>query len=65
MAAWAAAPPYGTRISNLAALLNASTVHDDAGAIDSLTGGLGLDWFLTSTGDVITDKTAAETKTVV
>src|SRR5262249_55732115 len=35
--------------------LNATTVSNDGGATDTLTGGAGLDWFLTSVGDGITD----------
>lgn len=63
MAAWAANLPYATRITNLGTLLSASTVHDDNGAVDSLTGGLGLDWFLTSVGDVVKDKNNGGTET--
>jgi Ca2+-binding RTX toxin-like protein len=65
MAAWANPSPYLTRITSLASLLSASTVHDDSGASDSLTGGLGLDWFLASTSDVLADRGATETNTVV
>lgn len=66
-AAWAANLPYPTRIANLASLLSTSTVHDDSGAIDSLFGGDGLDWFLTSAGDKITDKNTdgTEKQTVI
>jgi len=47
--------------------LNATTVQDDGGAVDVLVGGLGLAWFLTSTGDKVNDfnKGGAETRTVV
>lgn len=64
MAAWAnRVLPYATRISNLASLLSASTVHDDSGDVDSLSGGLGLDWFLISTGDEISDQDNGGTET--
>jgi Ca2+-binding RTX toxin-like protein len=44
MAEWTGANPFATRLANLAASLNGTTVFDDA-ATDALTGGLGLDWF--------------------
>lgn len=67
MAEWAKALPYATRITDLATLFNANSVHDDGGAVDALTGGTGFDWFLTSVGDIVTDKDhgGAETVTVV
>jgi Ca2+-binding RTX toxin-like protein len=50
---------YATRVSHLLSggglndpyLLNASTVSDDAGAIDQLFGEGDTDWFLVSLGD--------------
>lgn len=67
MVEWAKALPYATRISNLATLLSVASVHDDAGAVDSLLGGLGLDWFLLSSGDAVTGTNTggAETTTTV
>jgi hypothetical protein len=56
--------PYLQRIADLRndgganggyKLLWGTTVHDDAGATDSLTGGAGLDWFFQFPGDTITD----------
>jgi hypothetical protein len=37
------------------------TVVDDAGALDTLTGALGLDWFFQFAGDTITDRAPGET----
>ncbi len=64
---------YATRVAhifgslsggyNASFKLNASTVQDD-GAADSLTGGTGTDWFITSSGDS-TDAVAPETVTVI
>jgi Ca2+-binding RTX toxin-like protein len=63
---WASANSYATRINNLrlGAGLSAGnylqaagagrTVFDD-GTADNQTGGAGLDWFFTGTGDAITD----------
>lgn len=49
MAASARTLPYAMRMTNIESLgnpLNDSTVHDDTGAVDVLSGGLGHDWFL-------------------
>lgn len=50
---------------NTAFHLNSTTVQDDGGAADTLTGGAGQDWFLTSTGDSVTDLDASETQTII
>src|SRR5262249_62029146 len=72
---WASANSYAIRIKNiqtggglcggisLRVTEPGRTVSDD-GAPDTLTGGLGLDWFFQGTGDVITDLDNGETKTV-
>jgi Ca2+-binding RTX toxin-like protein len=44
--------------------LNSTTVSNDL-AVDNLTGGKNVDWFLTSAGDVVTDPTGTEINTVV
>ncbi|HKB03813.1 MAG TPA: hypothetical protein VKD90_16435, partial [Gemmataceae bacterium] len=49
---------------NGATALTVATVHDDAGAADSLTGEAGFDWFITFAGDT-TDAKAAETVTAL
>lgn len=67
MTTWAAPlPSYSTRVGSLLATVS-SISHNDAGAIDTLTGGIGLDWFVTSIGDVVTDKNngGTETRTIV
>jgi Ca2+-binding RTX toxin-like protein len=56
---------YATRIAHLngtlgggrngSRVLNATTVFDDGGAVDTLTGDAGLDWFIIFTGDIVTD----------
>jgi hypothetical protein len=59
MAEWVSANDYATRVSNiqlglgltLGNKLDATTVSDDAGAIDLLFGEGMTDWFLVSTGD--------------
>jgi Ca2+-binding RTX toxin-like protein len=73
---WASAKPYAIRINNLqtggglsggnslrAAKGPSQTVFDD-GFPDTLTGGLGLDWFFLGTGEVITDQNNGGTETV-
>jgi Ca2+-binding RTX toxin-like protein len=69
MAEWTSAATYAARIAFLNApggLLTTSTVFNDQGS-DTLTGGLGLDWFLLSAGDTITDfnNGGSETKTLI
>lgn len=69
---WKRSSAYATRIQHLtrqlsggkngAIVLTGSTVFDDAGAVDVLTGGDGTDWFITFPAD-ITDVTAGETVT--
>ena len=46
LAVWASSNTYSTRVNNLRAalLVNGATVFDD-GVADTLTGGLGMDWF--------------------
>ncbi|MCI0462894.1 MAG: right-handed parallel beta-helix repeat-containing protein [Gemmataceae bacterium] len=50
-------------------VLNSSTVQNDATATvpaqDQLTGGKGLDWFLYSLGDSVTDKESGETTLLI
>ena len=49
MEQWTAAGPgYNARVTALAPLLNATTVHDDTSA-DQLTGGSASDWFFANT----------------
>jgi hypothetical protein len=43
--------------------LNATSVQDDIGAADTLLGGSGLDWFLTSVGDIVSDKNSGGVET--
>jgi len=50
---------------NGAARINSTTLGQDSGAVDSLTGGLGRDWFVVSGEDVLTDQAANETKTLL
>lgn len=62
LAEWTSPGAYTTRVRHLQGTpagggngnyrLTAATVSDDAGAADDLTGGLGLDWFVISLGDV-------------
>jgi Ca2+-binding RTX toxin-like protein len=55
---------YATRIANLAALLNSSTVFSD-GEVDTLTRGKGLDWFFAAyLSDLLTDLHRGGTETV-
>lgn len=69
--AWTTADTYANRVAALTAgaggapTLDATTVTNDAGTKDSLTGGAGDDWFLTSAGDLLTDLQVTETKTVI
>jgi hypothetical protein len=59
MTQWTSASIYSARVSNLRANeLPVAAVVDD-GASDTLTGGLGMDWFLTFAGDTA-DVTGAE-----
>lgn len=51
------------RITDLGTLFNLTTVQNDSDAADSLTGGLGLDWFLIGLGDTISDKDAGGSET--
>jgi Ca2+-binding RTX toxin-like protein len=72
---WASANTYAARINNLRTggglckgnKLQATgagrTVFDDS-ASDTLTGGLGLDWFFQGTGDLITDLNNGGTESV-
>jgi acrosin len=65
---------YATRIAHLngtlsggrngTRVLNATTVFDDGGAVDNLTGGADLDWFIVFTNDVIVDLNNGGTETV-
>jgi hypothetical protein len=65
MAEWSSTDSYATRIAHLdgtlaggrngTRLLNASSVFDDAGAVDSLTGGAELDWFIAFVTDLVID----------
>ncbi|MFO0928639.1 MAG: calcium-binding protein [Gemmataceae bacterium] len=74
MAEWTSTADYATRIAHLQGAagglngtfkLTAATVGND-NAVDTFTGGLGLDWFLASTPDSVTDQvTGTETRTNV
>jgi Ca2+-binding RTX toxin-like protein len=60
---------YATKIARLKAgtpgvALNKTTVPTDL-AVDSLTGNTGQDWFITHWGDVLKDRVAAETVTLL
>jgi len=65
---WISLVAYGIRVGNLrtgvsvpvVALTAGSTVLDDAGADDSLTGGLGNDWYFRAVDDAITDLAIGE-----
>jgi hypothetical protein len=72
MAEWASSDSYATRISDIMGptgglngnnFLNSTTVFN-AHVADSLTGGAGLDWFIISSGDTITDLNNGGTETV-
>jgi Ca2+-binding RTX toxin-like protein len=77
MAEWGrpGANNYSTRVNHLfgsasgglngSYVLNATTVHNDSGAVDLLDGGAGKDWFIYSTGDVISHQTGVEVATKV
>jgi len=56
-AEWTSANPYVDRVNNIRAL--GISIFDD-GAIDTLWGQGGLDWFLFSPGDRVKDKAASE-----
>ena len=70
---WTRLISYSTRINHLlgtepgglngTTLLDAAGVLDDSGAVDSLAGGIGRDWFLTFAGDGVMDQAAGETVT--
>jgi Ca2+-binding RTX toxin-like protein len=74
MSEWQRAIAYTTRVRHLnrtlagglngATVLTVTTVQDDAGASDSMTGGAGLDWFITFAGDS-TDAAGAEVVTAL
>jgi hypothetical protein len=74
MTEWKRLIPYSTRVRHLnrqlaggangATELTVATVHDDGGAVDSLTGGAGADWFITFAGDA-TDATGSEIVTAL
>jgi Ca2+-binding RTX toxin-like protein len=74
-AEWRRSIAYATRISHLRGdlpgglnaptFLDATSVLDDAGALDLLTGGDGTDWFLLFVGDGVTDAAAGETITTL
>lgn len=65
---------YGTRIDHLdgsqsggqngGVLLNNLVLSDDAAAVDSLSGGFGLDWFLTSASDLVKDPNLGGVETI-
>lgn len=75
LAEWTSARPYADRVNNLLnggglsggnylrATPAGRTVFDD-GAIDTLTGGAGLDWFFQGNPDVITDRNTGGPETV-
>jgi hypothetical protein len=54
LAQWAQDLSYDQRVALLGSALNRSTVFND-GAINTLTGGAGRDWFFVNNMDVITD----------
>jgi Ca2+-binding RTX toxin-like protein len=64
LAEWQSADSYATRISSLRSswhsLSPGTTVFDD-GSADQLTGGGGMDWFMTGVQDSITDYQGGET----
>jgi PKD repeat protein len=70
---WTRSLSLANRVSNLKTgvglsggfALNASTVFDDGGAKDTLTGDAGKDWFLFSAGDVLTDLSNSDAATIV
>jgi Ca2+-binding RTX toxin-like protein len=73
MAEWTSTASYATRIQHLTGILggglngafriNSTTVSDDAGAVDTLYGRAGMDWFLVSAGDLIQDANTGGTET--
>jgi Ca2+-binding RTX toxin-like protein len=74
MAEWASSDRYATRISDLLGttsgglngsnFLNSTTVFN-AHVNDRMTGRQGLDWFFSSSGDIITDLNSSETVTTI
>jgi serralysin len=60
---WISETPYETKISNIRSGVGATVtslqatvnVLDDSGAVDTLTGGAGTDWFFQALDDVIAD----------
>jgi Ca2+-binding RTX toxin-like protein len=67
-AEWISANSYATRIANLRAGVGAPVVSlkakvnvlDDTPAVDTLTGGIGTDWYFSAINDVISDLLAIE-----
>ncbi len=69
---WTSANNYAVRITNLqnggangTGLLNNTAITDDLAAIDQIFGELGTDWHLLNAKDVLNDREAAETVTVL
>jgi Ca2+-binding RTX toxin-like protein len=76
MAEWTSANTYAARVAHLlgtlsgghngTTFLNSTTVSTASDTTaDALTGGIGMDWFISKTGDVLVGKTASETNTVL
>ena len=72
MAEWTSGDSFTTRSADLtsgggsngSAVLNSSTITDDA-AVDSLFAGSGLDWFLTDSGEAVSGKKAGDLTTAL
>jgi Ca2+-binding RTX toxin-like protein len=70
LAEWQSSDSYATRVSKIKTgvaggykLVSGTTVLDN-GAVDTLIGGLGVDWFFQGTGDKIKDLNNGGTETV-
>jgi Ca2+-binding RTX toxin-like protein len=72
---WARSISYGTRVDHLRGTLgggqndpyfvNATTVSNEAGAVDTLFGNTETDWFVVSAGDLLKDRVTGEIKTTI
>jgi hypothetical protein len=77
MGEWTSTFDYATRIKHLTgelgggrnstARINSTTVSNDGGAVDTLFGRAGLDWFVVNAGDLVRDLNTGgtETKTTI
>jgi uncharacterized delta-60 repeat protein len=74
-AEWRSAATYATRVDHLlgtlpgglngSALLDPASLYHDPANNDTLTGGIGTDWFVVSSSDIVRDRVAGERLTVL